>query len=231
MNKATVLATKHLSAGYGERVVLDALSLDLAARRTTVVLGPGGSGKSTLLHALAGADGVPGFWMSGAVLRDSGLSSSLRQRPSADARSLRERLGVAVGKAAEDVLRTIWPTVTDAAQALAAELGTPVPSLPASLQHLAELTIAIAHPATTLLLDEPDAGLTDLHLDWSVRLLDHLRGTRSVILVTHHLGFARAVADDVVLLVDGSVIESGPVGRFFSQPRHTRTADFLRWGA
>ncbi|KAA6171492.1 ATP-binding cassette domain-containing protein, partial [Pseudomonas veronii] len=87
---------------------------------------------------------------------------------------------------------------------------------------------ALALDPKVLLFDEPTSAL-DPELVGEV--LDVIKGlTRlgvTLVIVTHEIGFAREVADHVVFLCDGELIEEGPPEQIFRQPRHPRTAAFL----
>lgn len=225
-----LLATRRLSAGYGERVVLGGLSVRFREGRTGVILGPGGSGKSTLLRALAGAEDPSGLWVKGEVRRPPGPLHLHLQKPGPAAPSLGERLGPEPA-AADALLSATWSAAPGIASLLAPWLQGAAGPLTGPLHRLAELTVSLASPAPLLLIDEPDAGLPDALREGVERQIAASRGRRTLVIVTHNLAFARAVADDVVLLIDGAVVEAGETRPFFESPRRTRTANFLRWGA
>lgn len=216
-----------LSAGYDDRVVLDDISLRFAARRTTVLLGPGGSGKSTLLRVLAGAAAGPDFWCRGEVSA-SGPVAWLPQRPPPRAVSVASLVSPGAPQKAGDVVRRVWAEEPKASEALLPALdGQPGES---GLWRLAFLTALLDGDQPVLLLDEPDAGLTPGRLAAVARRLSCERGRRTVVLVTHHLLFARMVSDAAVLLIDGLVLEAGASVDFFERPAHPRTRDFVRMG-
>jgi ABC-type phosphate transport system ATPase subunit len=100
----------------------------------------------------------------------------------------------------------------------------------AEAQRLAQLDAALEAPQDVVLLDEPDAGLSDAGRAAVARRLECVRHRRTVVMVTHHLGLARAVADHAVLLIDGAVVEAGEARRLFNHPSRPRTADFIRTG-
>lgn len=245
-----------LHAQVCDRKVLDGLDLDVAARRTTVILGPGGSGKSTLLRILAEsadrADDLrlpiregtgefelpPPLLWDGECLCNEGAVRHMSQSP-----GLRQRLviyematawrlphdlqGI---ESARSLAASIWRPVAGAWARLRPLMNKNFGDLTAGEQRLVDLTVLAAREPRCLLLDEPTAEQDLDEEDLVVSLLQSLRGHLSLVLVTHNLRVARRLADDLVLLIGGSIIESGPSRRLFSSPRHPRTEYFLRMG-
>ena len=136
----------------------------------------------------------------------------------------------AAAPAAGSVIREVWRAAPEAARFLDPVLEVPLERLSYAQLRLAEFTAAVA-TAPLILLDEPEVGLEPEQQRWMVRRLNDLRGARTVIVATHHLGVARAVADGAILLSDGEMIEAGPTPEFFERPRHTRTRQFVEMGS
>ena len=87
---------------------------------------------------------------------------------------------------------------------------------------------AIAIKPRLLLLDEPTSALDPEMASEVLDMIQELREEgREFILVTHEMGFARQVADQVALLSAGRIIECGPAGRLFEQPAQEQTVEFL----
>jgi ABC-type multidrug transport system ATPase subunit len=237
-----------LRAGYGERAVLHGVTFELPAGRVTGVMGPGSSGKTTLLRALGGGDDAPGFWRSGEIEPRSHHCAVLGQKPAGGERSLaeavclerRQRPPCWVGGRCREALAAaavrrrldeLW-NGSPAAAALEPVLFEPVAELPVPLRRLATVTVALGSETPCLLLDEPTAGIEGGEAEgWIATALRSLRGRRTVVLVTHNLRLAREVADFVLLLVDGEIIEAAETDRFFHRPRHPRTRSFVRMGS
>lgn len=227
-----MVRVRGLSAGYGERVVLERVSMEAPAGCTTAVLGPGASGKSTLLRALGvaspGLDLPAGddFWCHGVVEIDEPAPAVFVQkampRPEPLARLLPD---------APHAVREIWAPAPEAAEALEEVAEVPIGVLSRSLRRLAELTLTVASGRSLLLMDEPEAGLTIAQVRWVEALLRSLRGRTTLLVVTHNVSLARAVAHHAVLLVDGAVIEAGDAADFFDRPRHQRTRHFVAMGS
>lgn len=90
---------------------------------------------------------------------------------------------------------------------------------------------AVASEAEILVADEPADGLNAEAIDAIASLLKPICGKRTLVCVTHDLRFARQVAEDVILLVDGELIETGRAPDFFAGPRTARGGSFVRMGS
>ena len=222
-----------LRAGYGDREVLHSISCTLRGNRTTVIVGPGGSGKTTLLEAII-RTGREGFWLSGTIDGAPEQVGFLAQKAEAPDESLATLLGRWPHSASdpEGWVRDFWRRGAEpAGEALVALLDTPVAALSRVLQRLAQLTVVASNPASVLLIDEPDRGAGERARAWMTSKLAAMRGQRTVILVTHHLGLARQASDDAIFLLDGDIIEAGATSSMFSRPQHPRTRDLLTYGS
>ena len=220
-----LLSVEHLVAGYGERKILDDVSLTLVAGEILVVLGGSGSGKSTLLRCIVGL--LPPE--SGRVLirgRDINAAGDAARE------EILRDVGMAFQNAAlfnsmtveENVALPIiehWGLDPDTALMLArmrlarVGLANATTKLPAELsggmRKRAGLARALALEPSLLLCDEPSAGLDPI----TARALDDLilslkeRRTMGIVVVTHELGSINTIADHAMMLGDGKVIASG----------------------
>ncbi|MDF0530587.1 amino acid ABC transporter ATP-binding protein [Tsukamurella sp. 8F] len=246
----SAIEIRGLRKSFGGRVVLDGVDLDVQQGEVVVILGPSGSGKSTLLRCInhlerpdAGyvrVDGdVIGYRESGAVLRELPPAAVARQRA---------RIGMVFqqfnlfphltveenlleGPLAAGAART---EVTARGRELLARVGLAgrEDAYPSQLSGGQQQRVAIARtlvmkPAAVL-LDEPTSAL-DPELVGEV--LDVVRdlasGGQTLVVVTHEVGFARDVADTVVFMEDGRIVESGSPSAVFGDPREERTRAFL----
>jgi polar amino acid transport system permease protein len=240
-----------LSKAYGTQAVLADLDLVVPSGEVVALLGPSGSGKSTLLRCISHLEG----WDAGHVhvggQRLGYRSDGQLMTPSDLAR---ERASVGVGMvfqqfnlfahltARENIagpLRWVhgWtPERADhAALALLARVGLlhRAEALPRHLsggqQQRVAIARALAPGPNVLLLDEPtsalDPELVGEVLD-VIRKLAHEDGL-TMIISTHQLRFAAEVADRVVFLAGGRVLESGPAQTVLTRPSHPLTAKFL----
>ena len=81
-----------------------------------------------------------------------------------------------------------------------------------------------------LLVDEPECGTSERVCAWIWRKLESLRGAQTIIVVTHDIERAGTMSDDLLFMLDGELVESGPTRALFSQPEKARTREMLRWG-
>jgi polar amino acid transport system permease protein len=249
-NAAAVQVTG-LSKRYGGQVVLDGFDLTIRSGEVVALLGPSGSGKSTLLRCINHLEN----WDSGEI-RVGGRRLGLRVdgRPLSPADIANERASVGVGMvfqqfnlfshltARENIagpLRWVHAMTPADANRRADELLERVglthraDALPRHLSGGQQQRVAIARALApnprVLLLDEPtsalDPELVGEVLDVIQRLA--IEDGLTMIISTHQLRFADEVADRVVFLSGGRVVEEGPAHEVLTRPRHPVTAKFL----
>ncbi|MFF9055676.1 amino acid ABC transporter ATP-binding protein [Streptomyces erythrochromogenes] len=236
---------------FGGRRVLDGVSLTVAPGTVTVVLGRSGSGKSTLLRVLnhlekpeAGHVSVGGELIG--VQRHGGR---LKERKDGAILAQRSRIGFVFQNfnlfphltlldnvAAAPVATGLLPRAQ--AQARARELlervglGDRTGAYPRQLSGGQQQRVAIARALAlrpgVILFDEPTSAL-DPELVGEVLsvIKDLATGGTTLVIVTHEIGFAREVADEVVFLHEGRVVEQGPPAQVLDHPAHPRTREFL----
>ena len=219
---------------YGRRCVLQIDRLEIARGRTLGVIGPSGAGKSTLLRLLQGlerptegrihVDGAPLSYP--APLPLARRITTVFQRPLMLDRSVRENVeyglrlrGRREGESLDLLLDQLG--LAHLARARARKLSG------GEVQRVA-LARALAVQPDVLLLDEPAANLDPAHVALVESLIRDAqsRGT-TIVLVTHNTHEARRLADDALLLIDGTVVEAGPTAGFFASPAEAQTRAFL----
>lgn len=217
----------------GGRALLDGIDVSIEPGPLTVVMGPNGAGKSLLLRVLATLVPV-----------DAGMVTWAGTAP---ARSRAPRLGFVFQKpvmlrrsAVENVLYAL--KVADvpraerrqrAGDALAAAglerlAGSPARVLSGGEQQRLAIARALATRPEAVLLDEPTASLdpaATLAIENQVRAA-HAAGT-TVVFVTHDLGQARRLADEVIFVHHGRIAERAPAGRFFTAPSSAAASNFI----
>ncbi|SMQ59099.1 amino acid ABC transporter ATP-binding protein [Agreia sp. VKM Ac-1783] len=241
-----------VSKSYGAVRVLRDVSLTVQPGEVIALIGPSGSGKSTLLRTInhletvdAGSVTVDGQYI-GYELR----SGRLHELPEKNVLERRTQIGIVFQNfnlfphltALENVVeapvalkRASKAEAREQAKALLARVGLADKEhhyprqLSGGQQQRVAIARALALNPKVLLFDEPTSAL-DPELVGEV--LDVIRelsksGT-TLIIVTHEIGFAREVADRVVFLEQGEILEEGPPSQVLSKPRHARTKDFLR---
>ena len=241
-----------VSKSYGAVRVLRDVSLTVQPGEVIALIGPSGSGKSTLLRTInhletvdAGSVTVDGQYI-GYELR----SGRLHELPEKNVLERRTQIGIVFQNfnlfphltALENVVeapvalkRASKAEAREQAKALLARVGLADKEhhyprqLSGGQQQRVAIARALALNPKVLLFDEPTSAL-DPELVGEV--LDVIRelsksGT-TLIIVTHEIGFAREVADRVVFLEQGEILEEGTPSQVLLKPRHPRTKDFLR---
>ena len=226
---ATRLRADAVRLGYGDRVVVDGVSLEVPTGRTTAVVGPNGCGKSTLLRGLGRLLRPVG----GAVLLDGDEIGTLSTREVGRRVGLLPQQpvvpeGVTVlelverGRHPHHGLFRTWGRSDEEAVAAALErtdlvhlAGVPVDSLSGGQRQRVWLALVLAQQTPVLLLDEPTSFLDVAH---QLDVLDLVRGLSddagsTVVMVLHDLGMAARYADHLVAMRGGRIVAEGPPAR------------------
>ena len=243
---APVLSVRDVSAGYGRRPVLTGVDLDVPAESCVAVVGESGSGKTTLARCIVG---LHRNWTGEISFEGAPLKTSAIDRPRQVLRRVqyvfqnpytslnpRKTVGQIVAQPLEQYLRLGYRERSQrAARALAdVSLGGDFLSrYPDQLSGGERQRVAIARA----LVAEPDLLVCDevtSALDVSVQaviveLLRSLQAERRIamIFITHNLALVRSIAQSVVVLRDGAVVESGPVEQVLDRPADPYTARLM----
>ena len=246
-----VVQIRGVHKSFGALQVLRGVDLTVAAGSVTVVLGPSGSGKSTLLRAInhlekldrgfVSIDGeLIGYRRSGGKLHELKEREVLRQRTNIgfvfQNFNLFPHLTVLdnIVEAPVSARRQPKAEARKAALALLARVGLSdkADAYPRQLSGGQQQRVAIARALAlepkVLLFDEPTSAL-DPELVGEVLdvIKDLARSGTTMIVVTHEIGFAREVADTVVFMDDGVIVEQGTPAAVLDDPQHERTRAFL----
>lgn len=225
------LELRDVSFAAGGVAILSRISLTLGAGTRTVILGPNGAGKSVLLrlcHGLLRPSAGTIAWQGAAGRRRP--DAMVFQRPVMLRRSVRGNveygLKLAGIGAAE---RRVIALQRLEAVGLARLASRPARRLSGGEQQRVALARAWALDPALLFLDEPTASLDPA----ATRLVEaivqamHEAGTK-IVMTTHDLGQARRLADEIVFLHRGRVVERAPAARFFAAPTSPEAAAFMR---
>ncbi len=231
-----------LTQTYGAQRALDALSLSIANDiRCLALIGPSGGGKSTLLRHLGGLE-VPA---SGSI----SVNAVPLPRDEPSLRAVRRKNGFLFQSynlfphltALENItlpLIEVHGHTRDAARDLAEtqlrrfELHAHAHKHPVQLsggqqQRVALIRAIVAKPEL-LFLDEPTAALDpEMTVEVLELIRELIRAGQEVVLCTHEMGFARAVADRVAFIATGKVLESAPPAEIFESPKNETVRRFL----
>jgi putative S-methylcysteine transport system ATP-binding protein len=234
-----------LTKRFGGTTVLDGIDLDIAAGERIVVIGPSGTGKSTLLRCLNFLDRPDAGTIA---IGDCRVDAARAGR--AEILALRRRTAFVFQNYALFANRTARENVTEAlvvvkrmdaagarrrADAILAQIGLAekADAYPASLsggqQQRVGIGRAMALEAELMLIDEPTSALDP---EWVGEVLDLLREVarqhQTMLIVTHEMQFAREIADRVIFMDGGRIVEQGPPQAIFGAPQDDRLRSFLR---
>ena len=238
---APVLAAEDVWKAFGEREVLRGVSVSLAAHEVVALIGASGSGKSTLLRCLGLLEPID----DGRIfLGDEDISD-----PRVDGNRVRARLGAVFQSYNLFPHLTVLGNVTLAsrvvhkvprkdaeARALAlleriglADFANAHPDrLSGGQQQRVAIVRAIATDPEVLLLDEITSALDPELVGEVLDLVRSLaEGGATILMATHEMAFARDVADRVLFLDGGVIVEEGAPAQLFTTPAHARTKAFL----
>jgi len=216
----------------GGRRIIDAVSLTLEAGSRTVIIGPNGAGKSVLLrlcHGLLRPTSGAIAWNVPELPGEPRRQAMVFQRPVLLRRSALANIAYALAVArvparqramrAAEALRKVG---------LAHVAARPARVLSGGEQQRVALARASALNPEVLFLDEPTANLDPGATHEIERIVGvmHSAGTK-IVMVTHNLGQARRLGDEILFLHQGRLLERAPVDRFFKQPASPQAAQFL----
>ncbi len=233
MSAILPLRMTDVSFAAGGRTIIDRVSFDLSAGPSTIVLGANGAGKSVLMrlmHGLLAPSAGKVEWLGDNASRARRLQAMVFQRPVMLRRSVLANITYALGLAdvpARDLDRLAFEALEEVG--LATLATRPARVLSGGEQQRLALARAWALHPEVLFLDEPTASLDPAatrEIETIIKAFD-ASGTK-VILVTHSLGQARRLGDEVLFVHEGCVAELTPTDRFFSQPASAEAAAFIK---
>ena len=245
MSSNAAISVTRLNKAFGETSVLTDINLDIAPGERVVVIGPSGTGKSTLLRCLNYLDRP-----NSGTIRVGDLTVDPASASRSDILALRRRTSFVFQNYALFANKTARENITQAlitvkgqskadAMARADEtlretgLADKADSYPAALsggqQQRVGIGRAMALDADLMLFDEPTSALDP---EWVGEVLDLMRRVaekrQTMLIVTHEMQFAREIADRIVFMADGQIVEQGTPAQLLETPHDPRTKAFLR---
>ena len=237
-----ILTVEHLVKGYGENTVLDDVSFSVRPGEVVVVVGPSGCGKSTLLRCINALEPT----QSGRVR----LGNETVAYGGKGLTGLRQRIGMVfqsyelfphltvldnvmlaplkVAKRPKDEVQKEAEALLDRVNLLNKARSYPRELSGGQKQRVAIVRALAMHPEI-LLFDEVTAALDpEMVREVLDVMLDLAKQGRTMIIVTHEMQFARAIADRVIFLDGGKIIEESTPEAFFDHPKTERAQKFLR---
>lgn len=236
-----VLEIRHLKKQYGNDAVLKDISLDIHQGEVVVIVGPSGCGKSTLLRCINGLEPI----QAGDILLDGNVITGGKTQWSL----IRQKIGMVFQNydlfphmtVIDNVL--LGPTkvqgrnkqeAAEAAKKLLERVGLldKTNSYPRQLSGGQKQRVAIVRALMMepemMLFDEITAALDpEMVREVLDVVLELAKGGMTMFIVTHEMQFARAIADRIVFIDSGEIVESGNPEEFFTQPKTERARKFL----
>jgi len=237
-----MIEIKNVSKRFGEFKVLSDINETVERGQTMVICGPSGSGKSTLLRCVNGLEP----YQEGEIIVD-GVSLS---DPKTNLYKLRENIGMVFQRFELYPHMTVMQNISlapmkvrkwskEKAQKKAAELlkrvGIPekAQSYPANLSGGQQQRVAIARSLAMepnyMMFDEPTSALDPEMIKEVLDVMINLaKEGMTMLCVTHEMGFAREVADEIIFMDFGRIVERGTYEEFFNNPKSERAREFLK---
>jgi len=236
-----LIQIKNVSKWYDNFQVLKDINEEVKKGQTVVICGPSGSGKSTLLRCINALEP----FQKGEIIVD-GLSLT---DPKTNKYELRSEIGMVFQRFELYPHMTALQNITlapmkvrkrprkeaeDHAMRLLERVGIPEKAneYPGNLSGGQQQRVAIARSLAMepkiMMFDEPTSALDPEMIKEVLDVMTNLsKGGMTMIVVTHEMGFAREVADEIIFIDEGTIIERGTDISFFQNPKSPRTKDFL----
>jgi phosphate transport system ATP-binding protein len=243
------IRARDVNVFYGDKQALFDVSLDVPAKSVTAFIGPSGCGKSTFLRCINRMnDTIPSAKVQGSIEIDGDdvnaksvdpvvLRSRVGmvfQKPNPFPKTIFENVaygpkihGLATGKAELEAIveaslkkAGLWNEVADRLH----QAGT---GLSGGQQQRLVIARAIAVSPEVILMDEPCSALDPIATAKIEELIDELRSQFCIVIVTHSMAQAARVSQKTAFFHLGKLVESGPTEEMFTNPRDTRTQDYI----
>jgi polar amino acid transport system ATP-binding protein len=246
-----MVAAADVRKSFGSLQALDGVSIEIPPGQVLCVVGPSGSGKSTFLRCINQLERIDSgaIWLDGELIGYRRVGDKLHQLTDAEISRQRLASGMVFQRfnlfqhmtALENIIegpmtvqRRRRAEAVDEAMALLERVGLTAKrdAYPSELSGGQQQRIAIARALAMrpklMLFDEPTSALDPELVGEVLVVMRDLAGSgMTMIVVTHELGFAREVANEVAFMDQGRIVERGPPKELLVAPQHQRTRDFI----
>lgn len=237
----SLIEVRNLKKAFGKHVVLKSINLDVEEGEVVCIIGPSGSGKSTFLRCMNRMEKINGGTV---VINGQDITAK-----STDINKARENVGMVfqhfnlfphlsirenITLAPVELEKMTEEEADEKAQELLELVGLAdkLEAYPDSLSGGQKQRVAIARALAMnpdiMLFDEPTSALDPEMVGDVLEVMQNLaQEGMTMVVVTHEMGFAREVADRVVFMEEGYVVEDGTPEQIFDNPQESRTKEFL----
>jgi polar amino acid transport system ATP-binding protein len=237
-----LLRVENIQKSFGPLQVLSGVSFGLEKGETKVIIGPSGCGKSTLLRCInrltepdSGKVWLDGVEVTdrnvninrirssiGMVFQDFNLLTHLKALDNVRIGPMKVK-GMEKNRATELAIEKLNRV------GLADKFNSYPAELSGGQQQRVSIARALAMEPKLILFDEPTSALDpELIGEVNTVMIDLAKSGMSLVVVTHEMGFAHSVADEIIFLESGKILEQGPPEKMLSEPRYERTKAFLQ---
>ena len=241
VDQPVILRVENIHKNYGKEKVLEDISFEVRRGETKVIIGPSGTGKSTLLRCINQLTTPDSgrVWLDGIEVTNSG----------SDINQVRQSIGMVfqdfnlfshlsaldnVRLGLIKVKKTEKTTASQEAMTQLARVGLEdkAASYPAELsggqQQRVSIARALAMGPKLMLFDEPTSALDPELIGEVLEVMKELaKNGMTMVVVSHEMGFARSVCNEIIFIEKGVIVEQGPPEVLFEDPRYPRTREFL----
>lgn len=248
----SIIKTENICKSFGTVEVLKNVSLTVELGEVIVIIGPSGAGKSTYLRSLNRLEKSTSgkIWIDDRLIEDRVNGHNQIKIHQKERAAILLEMGMVFQRfnlfphktALQNVMlapMTVKGVPADKAREKAVQLleqvglGDKLDAYPAKLsggqQQRVAIARALAMEPKIMLFDEPTSALDPELVGDVLAVMKKLaEDGMTMLVVTHEMGFAREVADRVVFMYDGAILEEGPPQEIFTAPKHERTRQFLQ---
>ncbi|MEM4258407.1 MAG: amino acid ABC transporter ATP-binding protein [Candidatus Thermoplasmatota archaeon] len=235
-----LLEVKEIYKSYNGNAILRGISFTMERGQTTVIIGPSGTGKSTLLRCInqLSPPDKGEVWLDNEEITNQKVHiNKIRQKIGFVFQDfnlfnhLTALRNVSIGLEKVKGMRKEEARQRAADELRRVGLEQQMDMYPAQLsggqKQRVGIARALAMDPILILFDEPTSALDPELIGDVLDVMKSLAGKVAMLVVTHEMGFARNVADEIIFMEEGVIVEQGPPSEMFLHPKHSRTKEFL----